>query len=246
MSTARSYAGGLSSSGTSASVDTSTSAQSRPEGLKRKARSSTPTSDSAEGSRAAGESSSRVRFPVRKAARRCQERLQGESEDESDDDPHDNPTYKLSVPTALPDHSPSTPLNTIPCSNGYRFTEEDKKFFVDMVLWQTKLDNNVTTGEGRATRRADRRRDACLGDRKMRVLLRHADRATRPERLTKPANPALLLPPLNLPPRPWEPYSNGQQRTQRAGHYGGDGDHGHGNDLRDLHGGSQSAQDGRG
>ena len=63
-------------------------------------------------------------------------------------------------------------------------------------------------GEGRAARRADQRRDACLGDGKMGALLRHAGRATRLGWLTKPANPALLLPPRNLPLGPWEPYSS--------------------------------------
>ena len=120
--------------------------QSRPEGLKRKAPPSSPTPASVEVSRASSDSVSRDSAPARKSARRCRERLQGESDDESDDaSMYDGGRmYKLHIPSTLPTCIPPPPTKTVPCAKGYRFTEEDQKFFVNMILWQTKLDGNVS------------------------------------------------------------------------------------------------------
>lgn len=70
---------------------------------------------------------------------------QNESDDEFDQFRDDAPgtsgrnTYKLTIPTTLPEHPPSSPTKLVPCARGFVFTDEDIAYFVSLVLWQAKI-----------------------------------------------------------------------------------------------------------
>ncbi|VDB90303.1 unnamed protein product [Peniophora sp. CBMAI 1063] len=139
-----------SASASTSSQSTSDSADSIKAGQKRKAPLLSPAPEGLKSSSASGASASRAAPPARKAARRCQERLQDGSDDDYVDSDREDTygrsrrTYTLSIPSIMPDKSPDSPTKLVACTKGYRFTEEDKEFFVNMILWQLKLDNGVS------------------------------------------------------------------------------------------------------